>query len=253
MVVNSRFARSVDFEALSLRDLADARDAYHVHLANLTNVVGTALGRYLIRRDDPRFTDPGAGSPSWSKKPRTLANSAITKWSWPCVLVFVREWMVDPPGVDGIDQVIPNRLYLPDGRQVPTCVVQTPLAGGTGRQPQLRFGSITKGPGLPLFADEQGRRRMGTIGALVTDGSRVYALTSRHVLGPARSMVTVAQQGRTVPIGRVASVATRRSLQSLYPGIAATRAELDVDAGLVELDSVDGWTSQLYGLGVIAT
>jgi hypothetical protein len=251
MVMINRFVNRVDFNALSLRDLADARDAYHVHLANLTNVVGTALGRYLIRRDDPRFTNPDAASPSWSKKPRTFTNSAITKWSWPCVLVFVREWMVDPPGADGIDQVIPNRLYLPDGRQVPTCVVHTPLGYDEDRQPQLRFGSITKGPGLPLFADEQGRRRMGTIGALVTDGSRVYALTSRHVLGPAGSVVAVAQQGRTVPIGRVATEAARRSLQSLYPGIAATRAELDLDAGLVELESVDGWTSQLYGLGVI--
>lgn len=247
----SRFVRSVNFEALSLQDLADARDAYHVHLANLSNVVGTALGRYLIRRDDPRFTNPDAAKPSWSKKPKTFANCGITKWSWPCVLVFVREWMVDPPTGNEVDQVIPRRLYLPDGRQVPTCVVHTPLAHGNDLLPEMRFGSITNGPGLPLFTEEQGRRRMGTIGALVTDGSRVYALTSRHVLGPARSTVTVAQRGRTLPIGHVATVAARRSLQSLYPGIAATRAELDIDAGLVELETVDGWTSQLYGLGVM--
>ncbi len=250
--MTSRFVRSVDFHALSLQDLADARDAYHVHLANLTNVVGTALGRYLIRRDDPRFTDPDAENPSWSKKPRTLANSGVTKWSWPCVLVFVREWMVDPPTGRDIDQVIPRRLYLPDGRQVPTCVVHTPLAhDSNGLAPQMRFGSITKGPGLPLFAEEQGRRRMGTIGALVTDGARVYALTSRHVLGPVGSAVTVAQEGRTVPIGRVAAATARRALEGLYPGIAATRAELDIDAGLVELETVEGWTSQIYGLGVL--
>lgn len=245
----SRFLRGVDFHALALRDLADARDAYHVHLANLDNVVGTALGRYLIRRSDPGFTDPDADQPSWSTQPRTLANSGVTKWIWPCVLVFVADWMVDPPPGADADQVVPRRLYLPDGRQVPTCVVHTPLARGGAPESQLDVGSITRGAGLPLFTEEQGRRRMGTIGALVTDGSRVYALTSRHVLGRAGSVVNVAERGAMVPIGTVAAVAQRRPLDSLYPGVAGTRAELSLDAGLVELDSVHGWTTQIYGLG----
>ena len=255
----TRFTRGVDFYALSVSDLADARDAYHVHLANLDNVVGTALGRYLIRRSDPDFTDPDAAgkrvgakaATTWSSSPRTLANSGITRWSWPCVLVFVREWMTEQPAPDRADQVIPRRLYLPDGRQVPTCVVHTPLARDADRQSRTRFGSITPGPGQPLFTDQQGRQRMGTIGALVTDGARVFGLTSRHVLGPAGTAVTIADRGEMKPVGRVADAAIRRPLQSLYPGMAATRAELSIDAGLFALDNIDGWTTQLYGLGTV--
>lgn len=42
-----------NFASLSLRDLLEARDQYHVHLLNKRNVVGTAVGLYLIRLSDP--------------------------------------------------------------------------------------------------------------------------------------------------------------------------------------------------------
>ena len=35
-----------DYASLSVRDLLDARDAYHLHLSHLSNVVATAVGRY---------------------------------------------------------------------------------------------------------------------------------------------------------------------------------------------------------------
>ena len=41
-----------DFSSLSVRDLLEARDAYHVHLAHLANVIATAIGRYRIRLGD---------------------------------------------------------------------------------------------------------------------------------------------------------------------------------------------------------
>src|SRR6185503_13562645 len=37
------------FSSLSVKDLLDARDAYHVHLCHLDNVFATAIGRFLIR------------------------------------------------------------------------------------------------------------------------------------------------------------------------------------------------------------
>src|SRR5262245_7063856 len=52
------FPPRVDFSSLSLRDLLDARDAYHVHLSHLENVVATAIGRYLIHEDDWYATHP---------------------------------------------------------------------------------------------------------------------------------------------------------------------------------------------------
>src|SRR4051812_6735642 len=41
-----------DFASLSMHDLLDAREAYHVHLSSLQNVVATAIGRYRIQKDD---------------------------------------------------------------------------------------------------------------------------------------------------------------------------------------------------------
>jgi hypothetical protein len=61
-------------------------------------VVGTAVGRYLIRREDWWFDhSPDSQPPPRGYKhptrPRTLFDSAARPWSWPCVLVFVDEWI----------------------------------------------------------------------------------------------------------------------------------------------------------------
>src|SRR3954470_20765086 len=76
-----------DYVSLSLRDLLDAREAYHVFLSSLENVVATAIGRYFIREDDWYATHPPdrprpRGYPK-SEGARTLANSVIRPWSWP--------------------------------------------------------------------------------------------------------------------------------------------------------------------------
>ena len=60
------------------------------------NVVATAIGRYCIHEDDWYATNP-PDRPRPKKvsritAPRTLANSVIRPWSWPAVLVFVKEW-----------------------------------------------------------------------------------------------------------------------------------------------------------------
>ena len=41
-----------NFASLSLNDLLEARDTYHYHLLSKANVVGTAVGLYLIRKDE---------------------------------------------------------------------------------------------------------------------------------------------------------------------------------------------------------
>ena len=82
-----------NYFALSIKDLLEAREAYHVHLSNFPNVVATAFGRYRIRRDDPNFSDPRKTSEKVNLKARTLANSSVTEWSWPCILVFVDKWI----------------------------------------------------------------------------------------------------------------------------------------------------------------
>ncbi len=116
-----------DFSSLSLKDLLDAREAYHVYLSQLDNVIATAIGRYCIHEDDWYAQNPpDRPRPSDVARitaPRTLANSVIRPWSWPAVLVFVRQW--EQPHHLGSEMVPPN-LYLPDGRVIPTCVIAAP-------------------------------------------------------------------------------------------------------------------------------
>src|SRR6187431_188350 len=84
-----------NFRSLSIKDLLAARDQYHYHLMNRANVVGTAIGLYLIRKTDPA-PDPSRASTPKSKKPklaRTFENSEVRNYSWPCVLVLVKQWI----------------------------------------------------------------------------------------------------------------------------------------------------------------
>src|SRR5215831_8876555 len=80
-----------DFSELSIRDLLEARDLYHFHLMSKANVVGTAIGYYLIRKEEEW---PRRGKPSRKlTTPRTLANSEVRNYSWPAVLVLVDQWL----------------------------------------------------------------------------------------------------------------------------------------------------------------
>jgi hypothetical protein len=120
------------FSDLSLPDLLRARDQFHVHLLHKANVVGTAVGRYLIRKTDPyparggeRTIRPRKGGRP--KPPRTLENSEIREYSWPCVLVFVSDWVdateFGAGGTAEASDFIPKTIYLEDGRSVPICAV----------------------------------------------------------------------------------------------------------------------------------
>ena len=79
------------FDQLTLRDLLDARDLYHVHLMQHPNVVATALGRYRIRKTDSWPNQKGLGK-KHGTFPRTLENSEVRYYSWPAIMVFVSRW-----------------------------------------------------------------------------------------------------------------------------------------------------------------
>src|ERR1035438_6731808 len=113
-----------DYASLSIKDLLDARQANHVQLSMVNSVVATAIGRYFIQQDDWYAENPPdrprpKGFPM-VKAARTLANSVIRPWSWPAVLVFVRDWEFKGFG----ENSIPKTLYLSDGRIAPTCVIE---------------------------------------------------------------------------------------------------------------------------------
>jgi hypothetical protein len=243
-----------DFSSLSLRDLLEARDAYHVYLSHLENVVATAVGRYLLHERDWYATHPpdeprpeGFAKPS---EPRTLTNSIMRSWSWPCVLVFVRRW--ESSRSLG-DQAVPKRLYLPDGRQVPTCVVLgTPDESLPPPVTEAGFASELAGGGYRCERQSQGVIALGTIGCLVTREGMYYALTNKHVAGAEDETVLARIRGQSARIGVADGAAVeKQSLAEIFPALGASRAFVNVDAGLIRIDDVSCWTSQVFGIGEI--
>src|SRR5262249_40913301 len=154
----------------------EARDTYHVHLVHKQNVLATAIGLYLIRHKDPDASDAAktreAARHRGSYDARTLENSGVCDWSWPCVLVFVTEWQKEEDLRKHPEHVVPPFLYMEDGRIIPVCVVKANVA-------DVRMQNISPdkldtdvlGGGAPIFADAQGQRRMGSVGCMVTDGT----------------------------------------------------------------------------------
>lgn len=255
-------AQPVNFRSLSLKDLLDARDTYHWHLMNKANVVGTAVGAYLIRDAD---ADEGAaqGGRKPRRQPRTFENSSVRDISWPCVLVLVRDW-VEASGFGGADgrfapqDMVPKTLFMPDGRIVPVCVVQvspteaqpSAPAGALALAPaDIRWPNSVIGGGFPLTVEAQGERRQASVGCLVTDGHTVYALTNRHVCGRPGTPVSVQTRRGVSVIGRASGLQLARlPFTQVYPEFPGLRSYATLDIGLVEIDDINDWTSQIYGL-----
>lgn len=249
-----KFPPPRDFSSLSVRDLLDARDAYHVHLAHLDNVVATAIGRYRFRKGD-RYDRFAPGDPEAEKAPklddeRTLFDSVVKPWSVPCVLVFVSKWVPRHGFADDPDQAVPGALYLPDGRVVPTCVVSVskidaPAAG----EPSLSFPDSFIGGGYLISSDVQGKEHFGTVGCLVTDGSMMYALTNRHVTGEKGREIFSYFRGRRERVGvSDGNQIGKLPFEEVYPGWAGSYAMTNMDAGLLRVDKVSRWTSKVVGL-----
>jgi len=231
-----------NYRSLSIRDLLEARDLYHFHLMNKANVVGTAIGLYLIRDQAPHDA------------PRTLSNAHVQPASWPCVLVFVRQWLDACEFSEGRvarpTDMAPKTLYMPDGRAVPVCVVQALPTDEAAQAPvTVPLPNHMLGGGLPLSVHVQGVDRSAAIGCLVSDGHLTYALTARHACGPAGTPVSARLRGRTEVIGHSAGrQLTRLPFSEVYPDYGGRQSFLALDIGLVQIDDLNAWTSNVYGL-----
>jgi hypothetical protein len=251
------------YESLSLRDLLDAREAYHWHLASKKNVVATAVGLYLIRNSEPW---PSSDAPSESaarkrqkspaKGKRTLKDSSVRPYSWPCVLVFVSSWLDQEKfggqkGDYDPSEMVPRTLYLPDGRMVPVCVVESQVgAAPLAQTKEWNWPDSIMGGGFPIEVDVQGETKVASAGCLVSDGHLTYALTSRHVSGEAGTAVHSRLRGERREIGRASGrQLTRIPLTSLYEGFSGSQTLVNLDVGLIEIANVHDWTSQIYGIG----
>jgi len=247
----SEITRKPNFSALSIRDLLEARDAYHVHLMNLDHVVGTGIGKYLIRNRDPDSKDSTKTRDEPSREPRTLYNSSIKDWSLPCVLVFIDHWVTIEEFNKAPYNFVPPCLYMPDGRVVPTCVVYAEEApSSTPPIYDLRYPGGLLGGGYPVLSSVQGQNRVGSIGCLVTDGHSVYALTNHHVAGTKKQKSFAIVKGEKKLIGRAARGGAKKiPFSQAYPGWPGERMIVNLDAGLIRVENIEEWTSQVYGIG----
>lgn len=244
-----------DYASRSVKDLLDARSAYHVHLSLLPNVAATAIGRYLIHQDDWYATHPPtnprpAHIPYDRKTTRTLANTVIRPWSWPCVLVFVKRM----EGKGKLEsESVPRTLYLPDGRVVPTCVVETPPDESLPPPiTSIAHASSLLGGGYLCMRRNQGENAFGTISCLVRKNGNFYALTNRHVAGEEGEKVYAYVRGEPVEIGTTTSMGLNgEPISEVFPAWAMPRNVLAFDAGLIRIADVSRWTSQVFGIGEI--
>lgn len=242
------------FNMLSLDDLLEARDHYHDHLLAKQNVIATAIGRYRIRCSDPwpqslqdEDSDLAGVNPSSGKAPRRLQDSEVRGYSWPSLLVFVRSW-VEEASLSPYEMV-PKRLHLRGNRAVPVCLIEAPPIAPMAVRPQ-RVERDLIGGGCPLMVRVQGRERFGALGALVSDGNRVYALTNHHVAAVPGTTVYALLSGDVVPIGRVSEKHLRHlPFDQVYRQWKADDVRLHVDVGLVEIDDLHRFTSSIVSVG----
>lgn len=235
---------------LTVEDLVQAQQIFHSDLVERDNVVATAVGKYRARR---------YGVPMSEAK--TLENSRVTGNSYPALLVFVDAWKRrNEFHARNLSQYVPSVITLPDRRKVPTCViliepvkdVLPPL------YPRLNFPTVLMGGGLPIVRRSQQQDRAGSLGCLVTDGANVFGLTNRHVTGVLDDEIFTFVNGERVVVGNCdAKHATKVELDKAFPGFNVAKGWnapvtfTNVDAGLIDIDDVNGWTAQVYGIGEV--
>lgn len=242
-----------DFSSLSLMDLLRARDLYHRHLTEKRGVLATAVGRYLIRVDDPK---PGENKPRPAGRPRRLKDSEVRSYSWPAVIVFVRKWLEpDELAKAGYtrNDLVPQTLHLPDGKSVPVCVVEAaPEQVAVPRPLTAVYPKEFIGGGYPLEIDVQGERRVASVGCLVTDGHMLYAVTNRHVAGRPGEKLYSSLGGVRELVGVSSDKQLGRSpFAEAYPGWPGENLFVNFDIGLVEIVDKSNWTPQIFGIGKV--
>jgi hypothetical protein len=242
------------FSSIGLPELIEARDQFHIHLMNKKNVVGTAIGRYPIRREEIDKNGNYKPKPRNQKSERTLDNSIVIDISWPCILVLVKEWeeesdLLDEDGTN----ILPKTIYMSrSGKAVPICVVKAPKSeiGNTSIDiSALQFPTNLIGGGSPLIIHSQGTDFIATAGCLVDDGHKYYALTNKHVIGDAGEIVRTRMGTRLMDIGVSSGKSLNKvSYTKLYPAWQSSNIYVSCDAGLVEVNDLQRWKAEIIGI-----
>jgi hypothetical protein len=151
------------------------------------------------------------------------------------------------------DNVVPKTIYMPDGRVVPICIVEASKKDLNDEEidpHQLRFPDNLIGGGFPLLMHSQGVDWLATVGCVVADGHRYYALTNKHVTGEGGELV----YSRFGADQRRVGVASGRTLgklpfNRLYDNWNSSNVYVNCDVGLVEIDDLNRWKTDVVQIG----
>ena len=244
MVTDDFLNVTTDFSLLSLRDLLAARELFHLHLINKPNVVATAVGRYRIRKH-PQNGAPGESEAAHPK--RTLANSESPSRFVACHPRFRRQMGADR-GVRLTPRTLFRLLSICLPAKVPICVVVAERRRFAPKnEGHFQLSAERAWRRLSGVCDVQGREHVASVACLVTDGHSTYALTNRHVAGES-GIADLRDVGAT----RFGSASWKRQLgrgcSLIYPSWPGDKVFVDLDVGLIDVDDLNRWTTQVYGV-----
>jgi hypothetical protein len=161
---------------------------------------------------------------------------------------FVDKWQDSSEFAHDLEGYIPSRLYLPDGRPVPTCVVAAPSLPRSERTiEQPRFAVGRNAPGNAVLRDAQEQERIGTVSCLVTDGADIYALTSSHVIGTeGEDIFGYDDVGHRKQVAIATAMAQKAiPFSEAYPDWPGIRTLLNADVGIARITDVADWNARL--------
>lgn len=106
--------------------------------------------------------------------------------------------------------------------------------------------------GYPLIVESQGERRIASVGCLVSDGNKIYAVTNKHVVGKEGTEIFTLLNGIETKIG----VSSGKQLGKgkfidIYPGFVGNNLIVNQDVGLIEVDDLAMWKTEVIGFGQI--
>ena len=177
--------------------------------------MATAIGRYLIRAGRLVSRASSQRAASGGRREGRQGRARSSKFGSAALVVCRPSWSScasgDTPGRLGANTV-PATLFLPDGRAIPTCVVQaTPDESMPPPAPGPAQTSALLGGGYSCMRSDQGLNQLGTFACLVYRQGSYYALTNRHVAGPAGSPIKAFVAGDYVPVGVSADIGMTRA------------------------------------------
>ena len=154
--------------------------------------------------------------------------------------MFVRSWRDASKFRDDPQNFISPSIDLPDGRQVPVCVVEAaPETAAWAPSPSTGDDSRCYGGGLPVFSEVQGHERFGTLGclSLPTEPPRMRSL---RLTSPPNSVSSAFRAGELKPIGKAEEKqVVRQPFQKIYPTLSGKYVDSCLDAGLIRVNSVE--------------